>query len=269
MSRRQELLKFYLAYFFHRLWIFLRYYFNRAERKPVFILCTARTGSVFLTSCFQSVPEISTLREVLSPVRSFGVLGRTATPESVRRHLCYSINASEKERCVLKLMHRHVESAGISLEKLLQNLEKDFPSAKLIIIYRRSLADQYLSLKLAEATGDWVWKEKPAQPPSLVIDPIEYRKYCESTRAFYETLLKNAWIRKNAVVLSYEELAQDPQGVFDRTLFPFLELPPCTVAVSTHKQNVKRPEEIIQNYAEVEALLNNQASFQHYTLLPT
>ena len=126
-----------------------------------------------------------------------------------------------------------------------------FPNAKFIILYRKSLLEQFVSLKIAEKTDRWEWTRDFVLPESLRVDVGEFMEFCRRTKEFYEKVARAPWIRNCSLVLEYEELISDPQKIFDSKIFPFLGLPSHPVSTSMVKQNTKSMETIVENFEEV------------------
>ena len=83
-------------------------------------------------------------------------------------------------------------------------------------------------------------------------------------RDFYAELLERDWLREESLILSYEDLDADAQGIFDRSVFPFLGLPSYTVHAKHRKQNTRPLDETISNYEELLPYLNEPWLWQDY-----
>ena len=243
----------------YRLKILLHYLYKREEKAPVFIITTRRSGSNLLLSYLNSVPNVSFLSEILNAGMYYGLRGRFISPQAALRHVIQSINHCRHRICGAKLLKVHLETHRLNLE----TLKKVFPNAKFIILYRKSLFDQFVSLKIAEKTNVWLWRDDhPVPPPPPVrINAAEFKVWSEGTRAFYENLTQKAWLRHCSVVIDYESLFANSQKVFDRTLFPFLGVPSSKVSSSLKKQNEKPLREVIENFDE---LKNLDGVYQEY-----
>ncbi len=236
----------------YRLKILLHYLFKREERDPVFIVTTRRSGSNLLLSFLGSVPEISFLSEILNPGMYYGVRSHWISRRSVLRHMIHSINHCRHRICGAKLLKIRLEAHRLDLE----TLKKIFPTAKFILLYRKALFEQFVSLKIAEKTDVWLWRDAyPApQPPPVRISSVEFEAWSKSTRAFYHNLTQKAWLRECSVTIDYESLSADPQKVFDEILFPFLGVPSSAVSSSLKKQNTKPLHEVVENFDELKNL---------------
>ena len=79
----------------HRFKIFLKYYTNREEKDPIFIITTRRAGSNLLLGYLNSIPSTSFATEVLNKSMYYGIRHRAISKKAVLRHLAYSINYCE------------------------------------------------------------------------------------------------------------------------------------------------------------------------------
>ena len=224
------------------------------------MIATRRTGSNLLLGYLNSIPNTSFAQEILNKHMSYGVRDRWVSKAAVLRHIAYSINHCEHRICGAKLLRFQLEAHRITL----QDLKTFFPRARFIILYRRSILGQFVSLKTAELTGQWLWTEDYKLPSSIHIETRAFEEYCGIIKAFYGNVFEHDWIRHCSVTLSYEDLAADPQKVFDETLFPFLNLPSSKVSCRLRKQNTKEPREIIANYHEIEPLVEYEWTRQAY-----
>jgi len=134
--------------------ITLKYFILRKNKRAFFMLSTPRTGSHMLVDYLNSIPGVSFSGEVLQPLMPEGLpLG---PPAAALRHIAYSLNNCRQTVCGVKLHGEHLAAHGLRVD----DLRRHFPLARYIVLYRRSLADQYLSLLIAMSTGRWTYKNK-------------------------------------------------------------------------------------------------------------
>ncbi len=232
----------------YRLKIFLKFYFKRTAKEPVFVVAKRRSGSNLFLSYLNSVPEVTFWPpEPLNWHMHYGIRKNWVSKKSVFRHLAYTLNSARTKICGFKVLFFRLKHHGLALD----DFKSHFPNAKFIILYRKSLLDQFVSLKVAEQTKQWEWTRDFRLPESIRVDVGEFRDFCRETKEFYEKVRRSPWIRDCALVLQYEELTSDPQKVFESKVFPFLGLPPRPVSTSMIKQNTKSMEAIIENFHEV------------------
>jgi len=95
--------------------------------------------------------------------------------------------------------------------------------------------------------------------------PAKIRSYFAAVRAIHEEWMSLAFLAEHGTVLSYEELCDDPQGTFERSIFPLLDLPATPVTNDRYQKQTHRPiSEIVENYDEVADLLESPGSWHEY-----
>ena len=245
----------------HRLKLFLNYQLNKGEKEPVFIITTRRTGSNLFLEHLNSIPQASFASEILNQSMYYGLRSRFISKKTVLRHIAYSINACKENVCGAKIVKMHLEHHRITLE----DLREYFPRARFVILYRRSLVDQFLSFKIAETTDTWRWTDQFRLPSSLEISVTELLEYCKMTKRFYWDIFDRSWLKERALALSYEELVGSPQETFERVVFPFLKLPVSKVTSTARKQNTKKLHEIVHNYQEIIPWIGHPLTTQSYS----
>lgn len=232
----------------HRTKIFLKYYFCRRQKSPVFVISKRRSGSNLLLSYLNSVPALNfNPPEPLNPDMYYGIRDTRISKRAVLNHLAYTVNDNPSKICGFKMLFFRLKKHRLSLEDIYGR----FPEAKFIILYRRSLLGQFVSQKIAEMTGKWHWAAGYRPPRSLRVDPEEFKLYCDETRQFYLGMLQYPWIRTCAQVIAYEDLTRDPQKLFDTRIFPFLGIHSVAVSTQMVKQNTKPLEELVENMDEI------------------
>ena len=181
---------------------------------------------------------------------SYGLRARAIAKRSVMRHILHSVYSAKAATGGAKFLDVQMKAHKLTSQDLLQL----FPDARFIIIYRESILEQFVSLKIAEKTNAWQWSDKFRLPESVFVDVEELISFASGIKSFYESLLGTERVRRNCVLLSYEELVADAQGLFEERIFPFLNMRPVQVSSSMRKQNVKKLSEIIHNYREIKLL---------------
>ena len=254
--------KLFRKRFFHRCRMFFHYRQRKMDIKdPVFVISDKRTGSHVLLDCLNSIPGVSFAAEILNPRMFYGLRRHFISKKSVQRHIVHSIHDSVDRIRGAKFLRGDLEAHGISLP----DLKSLFPKARFIILYRRSLLDQFISLKIAEATGLWLWTKDFRLPGAFYISSSEFQAYCWETKAFYVELFRQEWLRSCSLALSYEDLVEDTQGVFEGAVCPFLGMPFTPVHHGMVKQNTKEPRQMIENYDEIACILHSPIAWQEYT----
>lgn len=225
------------------------------------MIATRRTGSNLLLSYLNSIPNASFAGEILNQSMYYGVRRRFISKKTVMRHIAYSIHDCPRILCGAKIIKIHLDSHRISLF----DLKALFPNGRFIVLYRKSILDQFVSLKIAQATDTWQWTNGFKLPPSIYISPAEFKEYSQMTKAFYEGLFKYSWFKDFSIVVSYEDLAENAQEIFNETVFPFLRVPPSPVQSCMIKQNTRPLCQLIENYQEIAPFVHHPMSRQDYS----
>lgn len=247
--------------FVHGLPITLAYWWRRTEKEPVFILCAARTGSNLLVSYLNSVPGLSFAGEVLNPETFIGMRARPDSPQKPIAQLRRVLNHGEGRICGMKLFFDHLACNNLAAE----DLQTHFPNARYIILYRRSLLAQFLSLDVAVKTRHFRWSKSFRVPAAICIDTLRFRHYCGEMKHRYEELVGRVWLRERCALVAYEDLADRPQSIFDDLLFPFLGIASRHVSTSMRKQITQSPEDLIANYEDIRPLIDAGTALQEYS----
>ena len=244
LSRRQQDVKQGLL---RLLWI------SHAEppvSDPLFIICEARTGSTLLGDYLNSHPMVTCEFEILNQGK-IPNLGFVRFEQDVIFYLETLFKAMKGKIKCGKIHFPHFDDFSISVDHLLEW----FPHARFIILYRGSLLDQFVSLKLAEATGRWIAiRPKEETDREVAIDIAELLAFAQATKNQYEQLANHPPLRGRHLTISYEELASDASRTFERKIWPFLDIPPFPLRTVLRKQNRRSVRESVSNFHEVESL---------------
>ena len=197
-----------------------------------------------------SIPDVEFLPEILNQSMFYGLRLRLISKKTVLRHIAHSLNACRHKICGTKLLAYHLNDHRLSLE----NLKENFPNVRFIFLYRKSILEQFVSLKIAETTN--VWQRTNGDSAGEAVSPFyleteELRAYCHFIKSFFETLFAKEWLKSCSVVLSYEELVEDAQRVFDEKIFPFLGIGSSVVSSRYLKQNTRPIRETVKNLEEI------------------
>jgi LPS sulfotransferase NodH len=220
---------------------------------PVFIICEARTGSTLLGDYLNSHPMVACEFEILNQ----GMIPHLRIV-SLERDLHFYLDTlfraiQGKIKCG-KLHFPHFNDFGITVDHLLEW----FPRARFIILYRGSLLEQFVSLKLAEATGRWIaTRPEEETDREVAIDVAELLAFALATKNQYEQLANHPPLRGRHLTISYEELASDASRTFETKIWPFLGILPFPLKTVLRKQNRRSVRESVSNFHEVESLLSS------------
>jgi LPS sulfotransferase NodH len=229
--------------------------------QPFFILATCRSGSNLLLDYVRQLPGVAGHTEVLCPLLAIGPTRAKLRPRQAISHIRLSLQTKRLPIRGCKLMLHQLANCQVNMA----DLDLAFPQARYLILYRESLAEQFVSQKLAEATQQWLLKPGEQQKhPRVVVQPGDLRWYCDSMRAAYGKVLRHPGLAERSAILSYEELTSDPAECLRNRVCPLLGLPLAEIKTQLRKQNTKGFDERIANYAEVKELLEGPQCRQRY-----
>lgn len=244
--------------------MYAHYYMNRSRPvTQVFVLATPRVGSDLLVSYLDSLPDVSMRGEILHPGMLQGIRpGWLRKRAAAFRHVKMSLYSLATPVVGAKILLDQLPLHDLDPTDLLDITE----NPKFLILYRRSLAEQYVSLEISRQTNVWTHiSEQPPPKRSVAINAERFLSFTQHVRTSYERLIANDRIRQRAIVISYEELTADVQGLFKSVVTPFLSVPGHTVATRYRRVNPQHLSEKVTNFDELEELLLGRTSFQTYT----
>jgi LPS sulfotransferase NodH len=246
----------------HQLWLHSQWWLKRhTPYRAIFVLATPRSGSNLLVDYLNRVPEVQSLAEVLSAWLPTGPWKCHTPPAAAIRHLRYSLHTLKTPARGCKVMLEELDYCRLTVD----TLAEAFPESKFLILYRQSLAQQYVSLRTALSTNQWLLKDGEIRKEAgVTINPVELRKYCDETRRRYRDLVAVPWLRERAALLSYEELTADPRRCLHEEICPLLGVPDIAPQTQLRKQNPSPLSERVTNYQEVAALLGSPLCRQQY-----
>lgn len=247
VSRRQQNVSFGIS---RILWISSR---KPLVPDPLFIICTMRTGSNLLGDYLNSHPVVGCEFEILNQGQ-IPYLAIVSLAQDVRFYLDTLFKAMQAKIKCGNIHFRHFDELGITIDHLLHW----FPQARFIILYRGSLLDQFISLKLAEATGRWIATSPGDETDQEIsIDVSELLAFAHATKNQYKQLADHPFLRERHLTISYEELASDACRTFETKIWPFLGIPPSPLRTVLRKQNIRSPRESVSNFHELKSLLSS------------
>ena len=128
------------------------------------------------------------------------------------------------------------------------------PDMPVIHLVRENLVERYVSLRVAEITGQYRLLDPSSriEPGPLVVDPEHCLGSMRHTRRRMRRAQKH-FARERYLRVSYEELVAGPNAVAERISATF-GIPVTFKPPATHKQGLPL-EERVQNFAELQAAL--------------
>ena len=248
----------------HRLRLLQHWWFREhSPYQPFFIIATARSGSNLLVDYLNQVPGVQSLWEVLCHKVTEGPFRCRLPPKRALRHIRYSLQTLNSYTRGCKLLLYQLANCKLTLG----SLETAFTGARFVVLYRESLAEQFVSFRSAVETNQWALysgqKSKRARP---VIYPAEFEQYCAGIRQRYEKVLAHPSLCERGTLLSYEELADDPARCLRERICPLLGVPAIEPRTTLCKQNPEPLADRVANYSEVATLLTDPLFRQKYAL---
>jgi hypothetical protein len=240
------------------------YIFNciKPSAAPVFIITEPRCGTTLFGGFLNSIKELSYKDEILNSNFPIGINPEKSNPQKTLKHIFYTMHAHFKSVVAAKIFFWHLEIFSLKPD----DFKKLFPNAKFIIIYRCDIGKQYVSFRMAHRTKVWALKGKNKINGAikLEIKKEDLLKFIEKTRNKYRSLLNINWLHPNSIIVSYEELIEDPQKLFNEKIFPFLGLQPCKIYSDYRKINPKPISDKVSNYDSVKYIFESDTSIQKY-----
>jgi len=227
--------------------------------RAVFVVTNPRSGSNLLIDYLGQLPGVQSLSEVLNWGLEIGPRKCLHFQRAVR-HIQLSMQTLQTPLRGCKLFLRELENYRLGVD----DLEKAFPAAYYIVLYRQNLAEQYVSQKAAEMTKQWILLPgQERKRASVTVNPDVFERHCHETRRGYEEVLAHPAVRERGVLLSYDQLATDPSRCLRDVICPLLAVPASQPRTNLCKQSVEPLAERVANYTEVAALLNSPLAMLH------
>jgi LPS sulfotransferase NodH len=230
--------------------------------QPLFVIATCRSGSNLLLSYLNQQPGVRALSEVLCPLMPMGPRHDRLPPAKAIQHIRYCLQGEKTPVRGCKLMLYQLAFCELGMNQL----HAAFPDAKYIVLYRESLAEQYVSHQLAISTRQFLLRPgEQRKQAELTIKPTELRTYCDDIRRGYCEVLHHRWLEGRSVLLSYEELIDDPQHWLRDEICPLLGVQYAAPQTQLCKQNTRPLAQQVTNYRDVAALLQSPLCRQHHS----
>jgi len=227
---------------------------SQTPYRPLFVLATQRSGSNLLVDYLNRLIGVQCLEEILNRALPEGLPRWQATTRRAMAHIRLSLDTLAGTVRGCKLMLNQLEECKLDLERL----NAAFPEARYIILYRESLAEQFLSLESAKASNQWkLTDDEERKLVQIRIDPSKLRGFCQKTLEMYRRVVEHDWLRQRGVLLSYEQLASAPDYCLREAICPLLDVDAAPLSTSLRKQNTLSCADRIVNYEQVANLFDS------------
>jgi glycosyltransferase involved in cell wall biosynthesis/LPS sulfotransferase NodH len=239
-----------------------RVYSHSKKRARFIIIATPRSGSNFLANTLNSHPEIKCYGEVfnLNADSSFKNKTLEENKEDRRTHPLSFANrlwseSEDKKAAGFKIMtHQSPE--------IILHVSKDDQIKKIVLI-RKNILKQYVSLKIAEKTDIWQkkrGKDERHKKVKVKINIKEFYKWITKINKDYITLLND--LRKNGrnfIVTYYEDITGPKKWESYRKLLKYLNVTEDSALLneSNEKQNPEDLRLLVSNFKEIKEKLKN------------
>ena len=228
------------------------------------VLSSGRSGSTLLVNSLAFHPRISIQGELLEEEAT------KTLPKDPSRLLTYiqaslftirNLFAFDAWPFVaysgFKIFNEQLERTGIALPSLIDAMNRP----KVIVLYRRSLLETFVSLENAFRTKEWfrapddplVRKAKP-----LHVDWDRFVEFATTERRRWSTSLRalNA-CPVDKLFVSFEDLVENQDNELAR-IFSHLHLEPCEVGVVSVRQNPGRLCDKVANFDEIRRRMDDE-----------
>ena len=230
----------------------------KSDGKPsaaVLVVSERRTGSNLLSDMIEQHDAVQPLGELLRPVDYPELAGKSSLERSL---LLKGWLEADPPACG-KLMFHQMAGHDVSLFNVVDQLAE---TPKIIVLFRRSLIDQFLSLRTAEQSDRWVFDTYDGVPP-LDIDLKDFWEFCELSKKRYGVLLEELDRQQLPYALvSYEELDEKLSDVVDLLILDWIGLPPWPQQIRLNKQETRAATERARD-AELVARLRSDPRARH------
>jgi len=233
---------------------------HRGDDSVLFVLSEPRCGTEFFCDCLDSTGEFLVRSEILNPWVPYGLPPGLCSERFVLGHIAASMRG-QLRHVAIKLMLQHLRWRRISIEQIVRRFDK----GKYVLLYRQDLLSQYVSNKALIATGQHrISSDSQRRSYRMKVNADDFRQFAENAPVMFGDALTT--LRRAGVVhelVQFENLVQDPQGVFDSAVLPLLGMSSRPVRTRTVRQNVKPISESIDNWPEIASLVS-QHRYLHF-----
>lgn len=198
------------------------------------IVCTARSGSTWLHTLLNSHPSIHSEGEIIRD-------NHLSDESKSFDEFAFQPYARMIKAVGLKIFHENSVYAE-GLDTIIEDSD-----VKIILLRRKSILEQFVSLKIAEESKEWIYASDATK--QVLLDPEEYDTYRELQIRMYKQIVDRL-TNKEFIEISYEEMLQDKDKTL-KTIQQFLGVKHKKLYSLLRKQGAKKISDQIANWEEV------------------
>ncbi|CAG2110031.1 unnamed protein product [Medioppia subpectinata] len=173
--------------------------------KRFLLLANPRTGSTYLANLLRSHPDIGLAGELLNDERNL--------PDDVLQYCGQELSKFEQKFVGFKVFPEQIFKRKLRFDELVRHLGADV----VIVLWRKSIAEQLASLRIAEKTGVWFEgaedfnnNRKNGLKVKTSISDQEMREYHEFLVKDWQTIGSQWPIDIIPIYVCYDDLIEDP-----------------------------------------------------------
>lgn len=231
---------------------FIRHYYRLESLQKFVIIASARSGSNHTVALLDSHPKITCYSELFNPyLVCYGSKYydsqkrwwlRNLLPKTFLESVWYDTRYSSPQ-VGFKLVFDQDQS-------ILKYLVED-PSIKKIVLERKNLLKQYISLQIASRTRAWTSREGSYVCPLLIIDPAAFFHWRRCLERDYRKVRR--WLRNQPYLeITYEQITGADRESVLSNLLKFIGVSANLGLTSPlKKQNPDDLKLVVENYHEL------------------
>ncbi|RWS06868.1 uncharacterized protein B4U79_00388, partial [Dinothrombium tinctorium] len=218
------------------------------------ILASPRSGSTLLTNFLKSSYEIDVAGELLNSNNSI--------EEHPLNYLKREWRKMTKKMKGFKLFPEQLVERNIRFDDLINTLDVK----TVVVIWRKNILEQFVSLEIAEKTGVWHTFDSPTTTEKIILNEDKLQDYVSIQKQYWRMIAEQWPLRVAPVFVNYEDLIQNTSSelkrIFDALLCEFDgEVPPAYSA----KQNPAPLCEKVINWNELsETAKNIELNYENF-----
>lgn len=230
--------------------------------RNLIVLSAGRSGSSLLVNYLNSNRQIHCHGEVLNSGHKIYGTTEGKKREELIRHVASFFQKRDVIYVGAKFLTHQFDELDITISDVLEVLRRP----KVIVLYRRSLLETYVSLMIAQETDTW-YSTDVINNVSVTLDLAQFHEFAEVQRRRWEDSMREVSKLCSFAYVSYEELVSSPGATVDG-IFSFLNIPPATIHSESIKQNPGSLRRKISNYDSLPAIELKVAASAYLELTP-